>query len=166
MGVRDILITGVASKLPGDYGPLTDDEMRRDVQRRPGSVAPAARVVGAVQTGLRSPAGPDGVLTGLPAGVVTEYRFHARRRWRFDYAWPGPMLALEVEGGIYGRGKKCPACGRRAVAGHTSIERLTTDMEKYNAAALAGWRVLRVTPGQLADGSAARLVRRALERRV
>jgi len=154
MGVRDILITGVTSKLPGDYGPLTDDEMRRDVQRRPGSVAPAARVVGAVQTGLRSPAGPDGVQTGLPAGVVTEYRFHARRRWRFDYAWPEQMLALEIEGGVWSGGR------------HVRGKGFLGDMEKYNAAALAGWRVLRVTPGQLVDGSAARLVRRALERRV
>ena len=157
MGVRDILITGVTSKLPGDYGPLTDEEIRRDVQRRPGSVAPGAKVISAVQPGERSP-------TGLPAGVVQEYKFHKHRNWRFDYAWPDQMLALEVEGGIYGRGKKCPACGRRKVAGHSSIQRLKTDMEKYNHAALAGWRVLRVTPQQMKDGTAAMLVARALRR--
>jgi len=162
MGVRDILITGVAAKLPGDYAPLTDDEIRRDVQRRPGSVAPGAKVIGAIQTADRASAAQSVRLASLPAGAVTEFRFHKRRRWRFDYAWPRWRIALEVEGGIYGRGKQCPACGRRAVAGHTSIERLKTDMEKYNAAVIGGWRILRVTPQQLADGTADRLVRKAI----
>jgi len=156
------LITGVSAKLPGDYGPLTDDEIRRDVQRRPGSVAPAARVVGAIRTVDRAAAAKPEPLAGLPAGAVPEFKFHRHRAWRFDYAWPDRLVALEVEGGIYGRGKKCPTCGRRSVAGHSSIQRLKTDMEKYNAAALAGWRVLRVTPQQLADGTAGRLVLRAL----
>lgn len=37
------------------------------------------------------------------------------------------------------------------------------DMEKYNTATLAGWRVLRVTPKQVADGSALMLIEQAIK---
>jgi len=81
---------------------------------------------------------------------VKEFQFAHGRRWKFDYCWPGRLLALEIEGGIYGRtGKKCMVCGRAAVGAHTSIERLLTDMEKYNAAAAGGYRVVRATPGMV-----------------
>jgi hypothetical protein len=36
-------------------------------------------------------------------------------------------------------------------------------MEKYSEAAIRGWRVLRCTPQQVADGTALSLVERALE---
>lgn len=99
----------------------------------------------------------------LPDGAVAEYRFHPTRKFRFDWAWPAAKVAMEIEGGIYGRGKKCKTCGRRGVAGHTSVERLKTDMEKYTSAAILGWRLLRVTPAQFNSGEAGRLVRLALE---
>jgi len=147
------LVTGVTAKLPGDYGPLTDAEIKHAAQFRPGSV----EVTAAVEIGEPLPG-------GLPPGAVPEYQFDGTRKWRFDWAWPAQRVALEIEGGIYGRGKKCPACGRRAVAGHTSIQRLKTDMEKYNAAVILGWRLIRVTPDQFNDGSAAALVAILLRR--
>jgi len=76
------------------------------------------------------------VAAGLPA-PVREHRFHATRKWRFDYAWVQSRVALEVEGGIWTGGR------------HTSGAGFQKDMEKYNAAALAGWRVFRVTPSSL-----------------
>lgn len=85
---------------------------------------------------------------GLPA-PLREHRF-CHRRWRFDFAWPDRMLALEVEGGTYSRGR------------HTRPEGFERDCEKYNAAALAGWRVLRVTGRMVRDGRALVLLRRAL----
>jgi tRNA(Met) C34 N-acetyltransferase TmcA len=103
------------------------------------------------------------ILAGELPPAEREHRFAKPRRWAFDWAWPEAMVALEIEGGLYGRGRKCALCGRRLVAGHTSIERLRTDMEKYNAASLLGWRVLRVTPEQAAAGVAVALVKRALE---
>jgi len=30
-----------------------------------------------------------------------EWKFDTKRRWRFDYAWPQQMIALEVEGGVW-----------------------------------------------------------------
>jgi very-short-patch-repair endonuclease len=80
----------------------------------------------------------------------TEYRFDASRKWRFDYAWPKWKVALEVEGGVWTGGR------------HTTGAGFTKDMEKYNAAASQGWRVLRVTPSGLSDLATFELIRRAL----
>ena len=71
-----------------------------------------------------------------------EYRFAPPRRWRFDYAWPLHRVAVEQEGGAWTRGR------------HTRGSGYVKDMEKYNAAVLAGWRVLRYTPQQLSSGEA------------
>jgi len=68
---------------------------------------------------------------------VPEYRFDPDRRWRFDYAWPAFMIALEVEGGIWTGGR------------HTRGTGFLKDIEKYNRAALLGWRVFRCTPDTL-----------------
>lgn len=66
-----------------------------------------------------------------------EWKFEAKRRWRFDYAWPEKMVALEVEGGVWTGGR------------HTRGAGFVKDMEKYNRAAVLGWRLLRVTPDKL-----------------
>ncbi len=84
-------------------------------------------------------------LTGLPT-PEREYRFHPRRRWRFDFAWPRYMLAVEVDGGIYSRGRHVRGAG---------FER---DAEKRNAAVMAGWRVLHFTPRQVKSGAAVRAI--------
>jgi len=68
------------------------------------------------------------------AEPVAEYRFHQRRRWRLDYAWPAAFVALEVEGGVWTRGR------------HTRPTGFLKDMEKYNTATALGWAVLRCTP--------------------
>lgn len=85
------------------------------------------------------------------ARPVKEYRFAPPRRWRFDYAWPVHRVALEVEGGIYTRGR------------HARGEGMRKDMEKYNAAALAGWTVLRVMPKQLMAAETFDMLRRAID---
>jgi hypothetical protein len=58
-----------------------------------------------------------------------EHRFILPRRFAFDWAWVPWKVALEVEGGLFGRGKRCPLCGRRGAAGHSSVERLLSDLE-------------------------------------
>lgn len=73
----------------------------------------------------------------LDADVEPEFRFHGIRRWRFDYALPTFKVAIEVEGGVWTAGR------------HTRPKGFLGDIEKYNAAAALGWRVLRVTPGGL-----------------
>lgn len=87
---------------------------------------------------------------GLPE-PEREYRFHPKRRWRFDLAWPEVRLAVEVDGGIWTRGRHVRPCGYEA------------DCRKYNAAVLAGWTVLRVTAGMVRSGEAVELVRQAID---
>jgi very-short-patch-repair endonuclease len=70
-----------------------------------------------------------------------QYRFSHSRRWKFDFAWPSIMLAVEVEGGVYSGGRHVTGTG------------YTADCEKYNAAALRGWTVLRYTPAMLKKGA-------------
>lgn len=73
---------------------------------------------------------------GLPA-PEREYRFDSERRWRFDFAWPSLKIAVEVEGGVWIRGRHVRPVGYLA------------DLEKYNRAVVLGWRVLRYAPHQL-----------------
>lgn len=73
---------------------------------------------------------------------VREYRFALPRKWRFDFAWPELLLAVEVEGGGYIGGR------------HTRGKGLENDCEKYAEALCLGWRVLRVTPKQVISGEA------------
>ncbi len=94
---------------------------------------------------------------GLPE-PVPEYKFHPLRNWRVDYAFPYVKLGVEIEGGLFGKGKECPVCGRRSVAGHSSIERLKKDMEKYTTLALAGWSLLRFLPEEVENGHAANVI--------
>jgi len=79
-----------------------------------------------------------------------EHRFHATRRWRFDFAWPALKVAAEVEGGIWTGGR------------HVRGKGYESDCMKYSVAALAGWIVIRATPGMVHDGDAVLLVAAAL----
>ena len=76
------------------------------------------------------------------AEPVTELRFAPPRRWRFDLAWPLARVAAECEGGTWTRGR------------HTSGAGFAADCEKYNSAALLGWRVLRFTRAMIEEGDA------------
>jgi very-short-patch-repair endonuclease len=68
-----------------------------------------------------------------------QYCFHPARRWRFDFAWPDAMVAVEVEGGVWTGGRHTRGAGFQA------------DCRKYNAAVLLGWRVLRYTATDLRE---------------
>lgn len=81
----------------------------------------------------------------------TEYMFRGDRKWRFDFAWPDRMIALEVEGGTRRGGR------------HNRHEGFENDCVKYNTAALDGWRVLRVTSDMVRDGRAVELVKKVLD---
>lgn len=87
---------------------------------------------------------------GLPV-PEPEYRFHPDRKWRFDYAWPDKMIALEVEGGVWSKGR------------HTRPSGFIGDMEKYNAAAVLGWRVIRCQPQDIKNLGVVDVVKRILE---
>jgi very-short-patch-repair endonuclease len=73
------------------------------------------------------------LLKAANVDFVTEYKFHPFRKWRFDFAVIDKQIAIEYEGIM------------SAKARHTSVTGYTKDTEKYNAAALLGWKVLRYT---------------------
>lgn len=63
--------------------------------------------------------------------MVSEYKFHPTRRWRFDYADTVNMISAELEGAVWTSGR------------HTRGAGYIADTEKYNEAVKLGWRVLR-----------------------
>lgn len=67
---------------------------------------------------------------------IPEFTFAPPRKWRFDWAFLSQKIAIEVEGNaMWVKG------GGRHMA--------DKDLEKYNKAALMGWRVFRFSPGML-----------------
>jgi len=65
---------------------------------------------------------------------VAEYKFDPIRKWRYDWAHKDKLIAIEIEGGTWTGGR------------HSRGKGIEGDCEKYNAAAVAGWRVIRFTP--------------------
>lgn len=88
-------------------------------------------------------------LQAMALPFVTEHRF-CKRMWRFDFAIPDLMIAIECEGGIFTNGA------------HTRGAHYESDLEKYNAAALLGWRVLRFSGGMIKSGYAIGIIGRTL----
>lgn len=158
--------------------PYTDDEARALVRRLEANGARQSDEVRAAVGGTpaaRAPqrAQPAGKAADAPAGsplealfldalaahgadllpVTSQYEFAAPvRKFRFDYAWPERLVALECDGGQH-----APGGGR-----HNTDE----DRFKLNLAAAWGWRVLRFSGAQLRTDPAGciALLRRALER--
>ena len=83
---------------------------------------------------------------------VTEYRFNPDRRWRFDFAWPELLFAVEVEGVTYEGGR------------HQRVEGFENDLDKYQSAMLRGWCVYRVTRKQIKNLDALNTVQTMVER--
>lgn len=81
---------------------------------------------------------------------VREYRFHAERRWRFDFCWPDRKVAVECEGATWTNGR------------HTRGSGYAKDLEKYNAAQMLGWKVFRCTADMVKRGIALELAMEAL----
>lgn len=73
---------------------------------------------------------------------VREYKFMKSRKFASDFAWPELRILVEVEGGTFMGGR------------HTRPIGYAKDCEKYNYAAMMGWKVLRFTAPMLRDGRA------------
>lgn len=79
--------------------------------------------------------------------LTPEHRFHPTRRWRFDRAHPGALVAIELEGGIWTGGR------------HTRGAGYLADCEKYNEAVLLHWAVFRFTRSNLSTAELERIAR-------
>ena len=93
---------------------------------------------------------------GLPT-PTREHMFAKEigRKWRFDFCYPEKLVAIEIEGGVWVRGRHNTGSGFQA------------DIEKYNAAQLLGWLLLRYT-GDMIKRNPKKVVdevKRALEMR-
>lgn len=71
------------------------------------------------------------------AVYAEQYPFCPGRKYRFDFAFPALMLAVEVEGGAHGIKRQ-----------------YQHDCERSNMALLLGWRVFRFTPADVESGKA------------
>ena len=71
-----------------------------------------------------------------------EFQFHTTRKWRADFHIKNTKLLIEVEGGIWSGGR------------HTRGKGYLGDMEKYNAATMMGFQVLRFSTEQVTSGFA------------
>ena len=89
-------------------------------------------------------------LPPFPHMLWREYQFDNKRKWRLDRCWPSKMVAVELEGGVHSGGRHVRGAG------------FEKDCEKYNAAALAGWKVGRFTAGMVRSGSALEWLKKAL----
>ena len=81
-------------------------------------------------------------LRGCKINFEQEYNFHPDRKWRADFLITGSKILIEVEGGIWSGGR------------HTRGKGFIADMEKYNAAAVMGFKVLRFDTQQVKSGLA------------
>ena len=68
---------------------------------------------------------------------VQEFKFHPKRKWRFDFACPVYKIAVEFEGGVFTEG------------GHVHGAMYSKNCDKYNAATILGWHILRYTAKHL-----------------
>lgn len=80
------------------------------------------------------------ILQTISPDAVAEFKFHDTRKWRADFAIPSAKILIEIEGGVFTGGR------------HTRGAGMIGDMEKYNAAAIMGYFVLRFVPTDIRTG--------------
>lgn len=84
-----------------------------------------------------------------------------KRQWSADFALTDHRILVEVEGGTWMQAIVQP--DGKVIAGHHSHPiGYEKDCEKYNAAAILGWRLLRFTTQMVNDGRALRTIQQAL----
>lgn len=87
----------------------------------------------------------------LKIGFEQEFRFHPDRKWRADFYLTGTKILIEVEGGIWSGGR------------HTRGKGYLGDMEKYNAATMMGYQVLRFSTEQVKSGLAVKQIEKLVK---
>ena len=81
-------------------------------------------------------------LKALKINFEQEFYFHPKRKWRADFHLVDKRILVEVEGGIWTSGR------------HTRGKGYLGDMEKYNAATMMGFQVIRFSTDQVKSGHA------------
>ncbi len=81
-------------------------------------------------------------LKALRIEFEQEFKFHPTRKWRADFHLKGKKVLVEVEGGIWSNGR------------HTRGKGYLGDLDKYNAATMMGYQVIRFSTEQVKSGKA------------
>ena len=81
-------------------------------------------------------------LKTLKIDFEQEFKFHPDRKWKADFHLIDKKILVEVEGGIWSGGR------------HTRGKGYIGDMEKYNAATMMGFQVIRFSTDQVKSGHA------------
>ena len=89
---------------------------------------------------------------GLPE-PVRQYYYARPRKLRADFSFPEHRLLIEIQGGIF----------MKRGGAHGSITGILADLDRLNAATLAGFYMLRFTPDQVKTGEALAVIEKALE---
>ena len=79
------------------------------------------------------------VLEASGLNYESEFIFSKERKFRFDWAVPQILVAIEYEG-IFSE-----------KSGHTTLSGYKKDVEKYNLATKLGWKILRYTADNYLD---------------
>ena len=88
---------------------------------------------------------------GTGRGLRKRLQEHGLKDWRFDFAWPDLMFAVEVEGGAHVNGR------------HNRGKGFEEDLTKYHHAMRLGWTVYRCGAHLVNNWDAAKLIHRILE---
>ena len=91
-------------------------------------------------------------LNALNIPFTKEFKFYPDRKWQADFRIDGMPILVEVEGGVFTNGR------------HTRGEGYTKDCEKYSAAAVNGWFVIRGTTAQIKSGLVIQWIEKLIER--
>lgn len=91
-------------------------------------------------------------LNALKISFTREFKFHPQRKWQADFRIDDMPILVEVEGGVFSNGR------------HTRGEGYTKDCEKYSAAAVNGWYVIRGTTAQIKEGLVIKWIEDLIER--
>jgi very-short-patch-repair endonuclease len=91
------------------------------------------------------------MLDAYQVPYVREFRFAPPRRWRADFALLEPRILIEVQGGHWISGR------------HNHAISYEAELERINAAQIAGYRVLQYTTRQVVSGEAILEVMQLLE---
>ena len=78
--------------------------------------------------------------------LVREHKFADNRKWRFDFAHKDTRVAIEIEGGTWGKSR------------HTTGSGYAEDREKYNTAQELGWKVFCLTSDKITANQAERIM--------
>lgn len=84
---------------------------------------------------------------GTGTGVRKRLKDAGLKDWRFDFAWPDLMLAVEVEGGGWANGR------------HNRGKGFHEDLKKYQEAQRLGWTIYRTAGELIKNGEAVQTIK-------